>query len=317
MPLATFTELYDAVLDHARRGAYPAAYALLRSDGPRFPEEASAVLYLRSCMAERAGDREGALASLGEALDLGHWYGERLLRESPSWQPLQGDPAFERLAARSLAMMAASAVELAPLVAAPAGAPPPAGWPLLLTLHGNGASARLSLEGWRPAAGGWLQAALRSSQALSSEQFVWDDQGRARADVLAQLDALRAAHPIDAAQVVLGGFSRGAETALQLALTGAVVARGVVLLGPGGPMAEDPERWLPLIEGAAGRGLRAAVVVGDDDETGLVDAALRLAPMLDDGGVPCHLEVVQGLGHAYPDDGGAALRRGLDFVTGE
>lgn len=316
MALATFTELYDAVIGHAQRGAFAEAYALISAEGPRFPEDASGVLYLRSCMAERVGDRAAALGALGEALDQGHWYGERLLRESPSWRPLQGDPAFEQLAARSLAMMAAATHAPTPLLAVPDGAPPAAGWPLLVTLHGNGGNPRLSLEGWRPAAGGWLQAALQSSQAMSSQQFVWDDQERARADVLAQLDAVRGAHPVDERQLVLAGFSRGAETALQLVLTGAVAARGVVLLGPGGPMAEDPERWLPLIEGADGRELRAAVVVGDEDDTGLVDAALQLAPMLDDRGIPCHLEVVQGLGHSYPPDGGAALRRGLAFVIG-
>lgn len=317
MAVTTFTELYDAVITHAQRGAFAEAYALIRAEGSRFPADASTVLYLRSCMAERVGDRAGALAALGQALDEGHWYGEQLLRQSPSWQPLQGDAAFERLAARSLSMMAAGAGELAPLLEPPAGEPPPAGWPALITLHGNGGNPRLSLEGWRPAAGGWLLVALQSSQAISSQQFVWDDQEQACADVVAQLAALRAAHPLDERRVVLAGFSRGAETALRLALTAAVAAQGVVLLGPGGPMSEDPERWLPLIRGAGASGLRAAVVVGSEDESGLVDAALQLAPMLDDNGIPCHLEVVQGLGHAYPQGGAAALWRGLDFVTSE
>lgn len=317
MTHATFTELHDAVIGHARQGEFAAAYALLNAEGSRFPEEASTVLYLRSCMAERVGDRTAALASIAEALDQGHWYGERLLRASPSWQPLQGDPAFEQLAARSLALMARATREATPLVALPSGAAPSGGWPALVTLHGNGGNARLSLAGWSAVADDRLLAALHSSQALSSQQFVWNDWEQAQADVLAQLAALRAAYPIDTGQLVLGGFSRGAEVTLQLALTGAVFTQGVVLLGPGGPMAADPEQWLPLIRAADGRGLRAAMVVGDDDDIQLVDAALQLAPMLDANGIPCHLEVVPGLGHAYPQDGGAALRRALAFVGDE
>lgn len=316
MPYATFTDLYDAVVDRGRRGDFAAAYALITTEGSQFSDDASTVLYIRSCMAERVGKRAEALAALSEALDQGHWYGEQLLRNSPSWQSLQGDPAFEQLAARSLTLRAAALPDVAPLVVQPEGAPPPNGWPTLLTLHGNGGNSRLSLAGWRPAAHGWLLAAFQSSQALSDQQCVWNDHAQARADVLRQFAALRAAHPVHERRVVLGGFSAGAETALQLALTGALAVRGVVLLGPGGPMSKDLARWLPLISGAAGRTLRAAVVVGAEDAPDIVDSALQLAPLLDDNGIACHLEVVQGLGHAYPQDGGASLQRGLAFVSG-
>jgi predicted esterase len=315
MPYPSFTELQNAVLAHGQRGDFAAAYALLTTEGARFSDEAGIVLYLRSCMAERLGQRADALATLTEALDQGHWYGERLLRQSPSWQPLQGDPTFEQLAARSLALQDAALNDMVPLVAQPADAPPPAGWPTLITLHGSGGNPRLSLAGWRPAAHGWLLAAFHSSQALSSQQFVWNDLAQARTDVLVQLAALRAAHPLDARRLLLGGFSGGAGMALQLALTGALTVRGFVLLSPGGPLLEDPERCLPLIREAAGRQLRAAVVIGAEDAPRLVDAALQLTPLLDDNGIPCHLEVVQGLGHAYPQDEGAALRRGLAFVS--
>ncbi|NJO82217.1 MAG: hypothetical protein HC828_05010 [Blastochloris sp.] len=317
MPYTTFTELYDAVVDRGRRGDFAAAYALITTEGAQFSADASTVLYLRSCMAERIGKRSEALAALRNALDQGHWYGERLLRNSPSWQPLQGDPVFEQLVARSLALQNTALAEPAPLVAQPEAMPPAHGWPTLLTLHGNGGNPRLSREGWRSAAHGWFLAALHSSQALSSQQCVWNDPAQARTDVLAQFAALRAAHRVDERKIVLGGFSGGAETALQLALSGAMRVQGVVLLAPGGPLMQDPERWLPLIREAADRDLRAAVVVGAEDAPDLVDAVLQLAPLLDDNGIPCHLEVVQGLGHAYPQDGGAALRRGLAFVCPE
>jgi predicted esterase len=316
MAYATFSELYNTVSALGQRGDFAAAYALITAEGHRFSDDASTVLYLRSCMAERVGDRAEALAALTTALDRGHWYGERLLRNSPSWQPLQGDPAFEQLAARSLALRDAATVEPTPLVAVPEGTPPPGGWPLLLALHGNAGTSQKAFAGWCLAATGWLLAALQSSQALSDQQFVWDDREQSRVDVLSQLAMLRATYPMDADRIVLAGFSRGAEVALELALLGALEVRGVVLLAPSGPFTADPEHWLPLIRSSTGRGLRAAVVIGDDDDPGRVDSALQLAPLLDDNGVPCHLEVVPGLGHAYPQDGGVALRRGLEFVSG-
>lgn len=315
MRFETFNALYDQAMTHYRRGEFAAAYDLLSAEGPAFPADAPTVLYLRSCLAARLGDRAGAVAILGEALDGGHWYGEQMLRESPSWQVLQGDPAFERMAARSLEMMAAATQKPLRLLAEPAGDPPPSGWPLLMALHGNAQDARPTLAAWRLAAPGRLLVAPQSSQALSSQGFVWDDLEIAQRELLEHFAGVSAEYPVDASDVVLAGFSRGGETALHMVLSGTLPARGFVLLGPGGPMADDPSQWAPLIKAAEGRGLRGAIVLGADDEPPLVDAGLVLAPMLDQAGIPCYLEVIPGLGHAYPDDGGAALGRALAFVT--
>src|ERR1043165_2730801 len=70
---------------------------LLTREGENYPEQAIDVLYLRSCMAARVGQPELALQILQGALDQGLWYGYTVMRQSPSWQSLQGVPEFERI----------------------------------------------------------------------------------------------------------------------------------------------------------------------------------------------------------------------------
>lgn len=314
MAYTTFDALYNAAVGHYQRGEFAAAYEVLTREGRAFPDHAGMVYYLRSCFAARDGHQELALRLLDEALGRGIWYGERLLRHSPSWAPLQGAPEFERLAAISLERMAAAEARPLLLTQAPAGSPPELGWPLLLALHGNGDNAARTLAGWGPSAGGWLLAAPQSSQPMMSGSFIWDDQDLARAEVLRHYQDLYATQPVNPAHVVLAGFSMGGETALRLALEGAVAARGVVLLGPGGPTMDDPTRWVPLIEQARERHLRGAIILGADDDPALVAGGETLAALLVERGVPCMLELIPGLAHDYPPDGGAALRRALEFV---
>src|SRR5215469_2502697 len=106
-----FEDLYDRTMQLYNAQQFAEALALLDREGARFPEQAPEVLYLRSCLAARTGQLERAEQLLAEAVDRGYWYAEPLIRQSPSWQVLQGRPEFERLAAISIARADAQAHE--------------------------------------------------------------------------------------------------------------------------------------------------------------------------------------------------------------
>src|SRR5262245_51014652 len=106
---------YDEFLAEALRlhqeQEYGAVLDLLQREGDDYPDEAPTVLYLRSCMTARTGDLDQALDILQDAVDRDFWYGEQLIRESPSWQVLQGLPRFEALAAVCLERQQAARAE--------------------------------------------------------------------------------------------------------------------------------------------------------------------------------------------------------------
>jgi hypothetical protein len=105
-----------------------------------------------------------------------------LFRQDADLQPLQGMPEFEqRLEVCRQRQAAAQAAAQPFLVVLQPGrlAPPAAGYPLLLALHGNNQNARAALDSWRPAvAEGWLVALLQSSQVGGTDAYVWTGSAR-------------------------------------------------------------------------------------------------------------------------------------------
>jgi predicted esterase len=316
MATRSYDEMQAEAMEHYQAQDYAGALEILTREGDRFPEEAANVLYLRSRMAARVGQPDLALQILEDALNRGLWYGEQVMRESPSWQPLQGLPAFERLAAVCKERQAAAQIGPDLRVLEPAdGCPAPAACPLFLALHGNAGTADSAIQGWRAvAAAGWRLVALQSSQVGGVNAYLWNDQETAVRETAAQYAELCDRYAVDPTRLVVAGFSLGGETALRIVLSGSIPAPAFILLGPGGPMMETPAAWLPLIAQGAGRGVRGYVFLGERDNAVEQDAARRVVDLLNANGVPCALEMLPNLAHAYPADFGPGLGRALAFV---
>lgn len=317
MAIETFDDLYNKGMEYYRNQQYTEALDVLTREGERFPEDAPTVLYLRSCMAVRVGQPDMALDLMQESLDKGYWYGEDVMRQSPSFQSLQGLPRFERMVEickeRHAEYAGADPVLLT--VEPEEGCPPEKPCPLLIALHGNGSHTRPSIQAWRSiVSDGWLLAAPQSSQAVSVRAFVWDDQEIALREIKEHYSQLCAQHAIDTGNVVIAGFSMGGETALRAALSGTIPVRGFILVGPGGPTIGTPDAWLPLIEEAKARNLRGYILLGERDDSIPQDEIRTLAGLLNDNGIPCEFEVIPGIAHEYPRDFAPYASRALAFV---
>lgn len=315
-------QLLDArVMELYREQSYAEAFDLLTAEGSRYPGNEIDVSYLRSCLAARKGDHGLAVGILQQALEQGLWFGETLLRRSPSWQPLQGRPDFERVAADCLERQRAEQAGRPPArysALIPEGGTPP--YRGIIALHGNGENVRKALDGWRPAVDeGWLLAAIESAQIIQSDGYVWDDTEVALREIREQYAALAADHELSADHLVIAGFSMGGYTALRAALSGTIPARAFILLGPGGPDpgAEEPGSWLPLIQEVRARGvpLRGYLLAGQDDDVTQVETQRRLADFLTEQGVPCGFEALPGVAHAYPLDFRPVIQRALAFIA--
>jgi predicted esterase len=77
---------------------------------------------------------------------------------------------------------------------------------------------------------------------------------------------------------------------------------------------EDPEAWLPLIQESQNDGLRAYIIVGDEDESINFENIQALADMLNDGGIPCDLEEVPHAGSEFVPEFEESLQRGIEFI---
>jgi inorganic pyrophosphatase len=311
----TFSELLNQTFQLYKAEEYAQALDLVTREFPRFAEQAHRLYHLRACLACRTGQTQQALVLLEEAVEAGYWYNEQQLREDEDLDPLQGLPRFEELVEVCLGQQAAAQAQATPYLTTqePVGTSPTDGppWPLLLTLHGNNSTAEVAAEHWSAATSlGWLVALPQSSQVVGPEAFGWNDWDWARDEIQSHDVALRERHSLDGKRVVLGGFSMGGGLAVWLTLTGAVKARGFIVVGPYVP---NMDQLIASIEPDAVGMLRGYIIVGEEDEV-CYEISLSLAEVLSAQGIPCELEIHPELAHEHPPGFEKSLARALEFI---
>lgn len=318
MEFLTFEELQTRIQELYSETEFKAALDLATQQTERFPEHAHHLYYWRIVMAARIGDTEQALQLLEEILATGFWYGEVLLRRSPSLKGLQGMPAFERLVQRNRQLQEAEQEHSFPLITLRSQGQCAAGGdpcPMMLALHANASNARETVEFWRPAASaGWLVAVPQSTQAMWKDAYVWDNRETAEREIKKHYASLLDQYAVDPDRCILAGHSMGGETAIWLALTGRIPARAFIAFAPGGPLVDDLESWVPLIQENENFGLRGYIIMGDEDNSIPQDNVEQIVEMLNRGGIPCELERVPHAGHDFDPAFEFSLLRALEFV---
>ena len=315
MSFPTFNALTDQLIQLFQSNHYAEALDLVTREGPRFPADRIWADYWRMCAAARVGSRPLVYQIARQALAEGVWYGEVMWRKTPSFQPLQGDPDFERLVAASHAAEAQDTPADAPvlLTRLPENHSPAS--PLLVALHGNQRTALHTLPFWQVAVSqGWVLALPQSRQAMYKGAYVWDDLDAAYANVQAHFTQLQHQITFDPNRIVLAGHSMGGLAAIQMALRGAPHVRGFVANGPAVPFLDAPDELEALLAPARERGVRGYFTVGAQDDDINPDEIRALADKLQSAGVACALEIVPNATHAYSSAYDAALLRALAFV---
>jgi len=318
MQSLTFEELQSQIEELYQEGMYAAALELVNEQFDSFPQHRQVLYYWRIVMSARIGDENQALNLLQEALDSGIWYGEVLLRKSPSLQSLQGNSQFERLVELHQDLSQRDQQETFPLLILRPKDKCQAGGeacPLLLALHANASNAQGSMSFWRPAASaGLLVAAPQSTQAMWPGAYVWDDRSESEREIKKHLATLHDQYAIDPRRIILAGHSMGGEIAIWLALKGEIPVRGFIAFGPGGPFMDDLTKWEPLLFENITENLRGYLIVGENDDSISQENVAILSAMLNEQGIPCEFEEVPNAAHDFTPGYESVLLRALKFV---
>jgi predicted esterase len=282
----TFDDLRWTCALYNAEGRHEEALACAEEAWSRFPERRHMSWWLVAYTHLRRDRPSDAIAAI-EAAEAANSLWRTGLLDDDVFEPLRREPRFADLLARAEARIAARGFRARLLVATPE--PPAPDAPLLLGLHGAAGVAEDFHGRWLPAVAlGCAVASFQSSQPATDSTFCWDDGDVARRDLAALLPDLPA-H----GDVVLAGFSQGANTALDMALSGEVErVTGVIGVAPSYPSTSGyPE---------AARPLHVAILHGADDPLAIgIPAAVEA---LRAAGHRVQVDTVPGLGHGYPDD---------------
>ncbi|HWQ83183.1 MAG TPA: hypothetical protein VN363_01375, partial [Anaerolineales bacterium] len=141
MEYLTFDALQQQLLSLFKAGDFEAVRQLAAEQIVQYPEQFHILAYWQITAAARQMEYPAALQLIRGLLERGFWYGESVLVNSPSLQPLQDMPEFINLLEASRALRARSEKDLYPLLIlrqperGEKGGPPT---PLMIALHTNG-----------------------------------------------------------------------------------------------------------------------------------------------------------------------------------
>lgn len=308
---ADFWTVANRVFTAHEHGRYQEALDTVKEAAPQFPDRAETIVYWEACTHARLNTPERVLAVLQEGIQQGLWWAPDMLRRDPDLESVREDPAFAAIVETCKNRLSAARATSAPQLHIYPPDQPSSASPLLIALHWRIRHLVDFTPWWLPAVEqGVLVAVPRSSQQLGMQAFGWDDPERTTRDITQAYDRLRTTEQFDAAKVIVAGASQGGAVTLNMALSGAPVpARGFIVVVPA---IHDLDALVFDVESAVQRGVRGWVVTGERDYGR--DTALSLGERLNDLGVPCHVEVIPGLGHDFPNDFADRLPSALSYV---
>jgi pimeloyl-ACP methyl ester carboxylesterase len=316
MSFDSFDALEAQLNQLVQNNQYAEALDLVTREGPNFSADRIWVDFWHMCTAAGTGNHELVFQVAEQLLADGLWYGEAMWRRLPSFQTIQSDPNFERIAAahRAAEERDAPADERILLTRLPENHSSTS--PLLVALHGNNSTASQTLPFWQAAVSqGWVLALPQSTQVwYKGDAYFWDDFEMARATVTAHFARLQQDIAFEPSRVILAGHSMGGLVAIRLALMGTPNVRGFVAIGPAVPFLDAPEELEALLIPARQRGVRGYFLLGEQDHAIFADKVQALSERLQLAGITCELETVPDATHDYSPIYDAALLRALAFM---
>ena len=250
---------------------------------------------------------------LEDYLETDRWFSTWFLVRIPELKTLEDLPRFRRILQASEAKEAQywqdSAAE--PIVQVPGSPQPP--YPQLVAIHGNGFNPRHSATGWASAAeAGWLVFHPVAKRLVGYGSHWWDTHEESRATIEEQAGEALQRYPIDYGRVILGGFSKGGEVAMVLALLGWRGAKGFITVGAGGYYHLEPGRWRPLLESIP-PGLRGVAMYSPYD-LGRAGGVNQTLEWIRSAGIEIRLEKYPAEGNVFPEDFSERFDQAVEFI---
>jgi predicted esterase len=264
-------------------------------------------------LAAKLGHLSQVMDLLEEYLDTQHWFSNWFLQRVPELEQLKELPRYQKIIhlaeEREAQYWQDGSVE--PVTQVPLAAKPP--YPLLIAIHGNGFNAIHSASQWACAEeAGWLVFHPLAKKLVGYGSHWWGAHEENRAVIVQQVEENLLQYPIDYTRVIMGGFSKGGETAMVLALQGWLGAKGFITVGAGGYYHMQPELWLPLLESPP-QGLRGVAMYSLYDlERSEVESSIP--EMMRRAGINYQLEKYPAEGHVFPEDFPVRFQKAVDFV---
>ena len=320
-----FPAYRDQIFDLYNDRKYREALAVAFQAKQMFPERHAKTSYWIGCLQSRLGESEEALQTLERASKDGIWWPDQALLMEPDLEPLQNRPEFKAIIAESQRLKQIALLTAKPgvMVLTPRNSSPEERHSLIIALTPRVGHPGEFAENWNGARNqGFLLAVPHSSQPASSEEYCWDDPERSEHDVAWAYKQVRDKYNVDAAKVIVAGFSQGAALAMYLTLNRTFPCRGFIAVAasdwvapedkPASQRDHPSEAFASFIRAKDVRGLKGVIIMGNEDA--FLPKIKTLLEGMVERGFNCKIDVVQNLGHEFPVDFERRLESATNFL---
>jgi len=309
----TYFRLVHQAIDLYNEGKLEGALDLIEKYGGEVEGDRAQILNFKCCIASKLGRTEMAMNIMREAIiGTEYWYPYEYLLQDDDLKNIRDQKEFTYLAdiCREREILARKEVRAELKIIMPLGGSSTQS-PWLMALHGNGDSVALTEKNWHSLLlEGCSLAFPQSSQITSHGTYTWKDLEKGLMEINSHLQDLEKEHDITGGEWVLSGFSGGARLAFYSVLYGDLHPKGLILVAPYLP---EIKEWEGAIRNLARQGLKICVLCGDMDSISF-ETGKEVKRIMDEMGIPTLLQVVEGLGHDFPDDFAQHLSEMLEFI---
>lgn len=310
----SYNSLLDMSLELYFDGKYLEAYYFITENADRVKGNRAQIYNFRYSFACKAGLEELALKIISEAIDQeGFWYSYEYLIEDEDLNGLRQFNEFDRLVnvckQRESEAILSARPELT--ITTPDDGEKNNEYPLIMALHGNQENTAITEEYWSFSRSDYLLALPQSSQIQVSQGYVWDDLEKGCNELTDHYEAIRKNYPIDAENIIIGGFSAGARVALDCILREKLSAKGLIFIGPWLP---EINEWEPLLSKLKENGVRTYIIYGDKDND-CFECTERFVELLSKNDILHEFKLIKGLDHAYPNNYEEVLKEAIDYIN--
>lgn len=186
-------------------------------------------------------------------------------------------------------------------------------YPLFLALHGGGEN--IDILSWyiKPDIlldRDFIFVYVQSSQVSYHGCYEWlANPSTAQSDIKKCYELLLKQYSVDEGRVIIGGFSAGAITSIDVTMANIIPLRGFIAISP----EIKPESFTEKsVTASKAKGVKGAFMEGElvlpiEDED-------RMMAVFNEVNFPYQYYINKGIGHAIPDDIQDKLRKAIDFI---
>jgi|AntRauTorckE6833_2_1112554.scaffolds.fasta_scaffold03778_9 predicted esterase len=312
-----YHKLLNIALDYYLKGEYKKGYEYIKENQKKVDGNQTQIYNFKYTLACKAGLIDSAMDILKEAvIQKGYWYSKEYLLEDDDLDPLRDKKEFEEIIdicskredkAKNNAKPKLKVFKSDNIINNN-------NKKLFMVLHGNQENVDITYKYWNNIpTKNYLLAIPQSSKIEFSDAYSWNDIDKGTKEIKNHFDYLMKKYQISQNDIILGGFSAGAQIILEVIGENHIKPKGLILMAPWIPNIKEKRN---VINNLKENKTKVYLLVGDKDKD-CFELSKQFISLLKQNEISFKSKIINNLDHEYPNYFENELKNAVDYFQEE